>query len=639
MLGNKEKYSKNKPYKVVAFFASNFAGDEQARNINAAHKLSKEYGCRVIFFSTISDFYFDDVNDSGEKKIFECATVERFDAIIVMSESFKQDEDMVAMVKRAQEAGVPVLAVDKKMENCINLRYDYGDSFKDIVKHMVEEHGYKKIYFMGGAPGNSYSDERLRACREVLEANGSSLPDSRVYDGGFWEDPTEIAMDQMMQNPEGLPEAIVCANDSMALAVIAYLKKRGIRVPEDVAVSGFDGIVMERYSIPRLTTAIANHEGMLRKLFEIVAAGNVEASDEPIYIENQVQIGGSCGCHKLNPIDPGEELLKLKNQVYTAARFHEYMNQMVMNLGAESDQAKVVTEMPSYIGLLNYKRLWRCMNTDYCSYMKGSKDAISMNLGAKEGIFTEQLSVMQYDQDGTMALPMNMDKADLLIGLDEVLEQEDAVMIVPLHLRGEIVGYLGASFDVDQFAFSLYSSFVINYRYLFETQRNRVETRDVYMKDSLTGLLNRNGFYETVKKLMDRDSDKEMALIFMDMDLLKHINDTYGHAEGDSALRFLATIIIGQLQEGDIASRIGGDEFIVAFTADAVDERAEQIVDKVRKTLKRYNERGERPYLMQVSIGAYCNRIKGRTLDHFLKKADDLMYADKYLHRKDNGIL
>jgi GGDEF domain-containing protein len=55
--------------------------------------------------------------------------------------------------------------------------------------------------------------------------------------------------------------------------------------------------------------------------------------------------------------------------------------------------------------------------------------------------------------------------------------------------------------------------------------------------------------------------------------------------------------------------------------------------------MKRYNERRERPYPMQVSIGAYCNRVKGHSLDHFLKKADDLMYADKYLHRKDNGII
>ena len=101
----------------------------------------------------------------------------------------------------------------------------------------------------------------------------------------------------------------------------------------------------------------------------------------------------------------------------------------------------------------------------------------------------------------------------------------------------------------------------------------------------------------------------------------------------------MSTIIKSQLQENDIASRIGGDEFVIAFSDEDVDDRADEIVTRIKETLKRYNDRNERPYSLQVSIGAYCNRIKGRTLDHFLKKADDLMYADKYLHRKENGII
>ena len=634
---SKGKYSENQSYKVVAFFTPNFANDEQARNISLVHKISKEYGCKVIFFSTISDFHHDDVNDSGEKKIFECAAVERFDAIVVMSGSFKQDEDMIAMVQRANEAGVPVVAIDKLLDGCMNLCFDHGDSFKEVVKHMIEEHGYRKIFFMDEEADAENSSKRM-ACRAVLEANGAALPEYRVYAGCQSEAQVTEAMDKMMRNPEGLPQAIICANDAMALTVISYLKKRSIRVPEDVAVSGFEGIAMERYSTPRLTTAVANREGMFRKLFELISEDKLEETKESLIVENILQIGGSCGCDRLNPIDPGEELIKLKTQVYESAKFHEKMNQMVMNLGAEADQAKVVTEIPKYISLLHYKKLWRCMNTDYCSYMKGQKD-LKGQQEKQNNIFTQQLSVMRYEEDGTMILPQRIDRTDLLVDLDEVLRQDNAIMIVPLHLRGELIGYLGVAFDVDSFAFNLFSSFIINYRHLFEAQRTRVELLELYMCDSLSGLLNRNGFYDAVYKTMAKNEDKEMALIFMDMDMLKTINDTFGHAEGDSALRFLTMIITQHLEEGDIACRIGGDEFAIAFTGDDVEDRAEKMVTSIRNIMKRYNERRERPYSMQVSIGAYCNRIKGHTLDHFLKKADDLMYADKYLHRKDNGII
>lgn len=634
---NRERYSSGKSYKVVAFFASNFAGDEQAQTISTVHKISKEYGCRVIFFSTISDFYNDDVTDSGEKKIFECAAVERFDAVVVMSDSFKKDEDMTAMVRRAGEAGVPVIAVDKPLEGCMNVKFDCGDSFREVVRHMVEEHGYRKVFYVTDGRLDE-KDFRLSVCREILEANGGTLPEHRVFEAGCEETQVWAAMDQMMRNPEGLPQAIVCADDVIALGAISYLRKRSIRVPDDVAVSGFGGIFTERYSIPRLTTATIDREGMFRKLFEKISKGDIKPTTEPVTVENVVQIGGSCGCDRLSSMDPGEELLKLTNQVFVSARFHERMNQMVMNLGTESDQAKVVTEMPKYIELLHYKNLWRCMNTDYCSYMKGQKDLQAID-EKKNSIFTKQLSVMKYEEDGTMILPQRIDRTDLLVGLEQVLEGEDAVMVVPLHLRGELIGYLAVTFDEDKFAYNLFSSFIVNYRHLFEAQRHRVEMQELYMYDSLSGLLNRNGFYDAVQRAMDKDTEKDMALVFIDLDKLKIINDTYGHAEGDSALRFLSMIISQQLREEDIAGRIGGDEFVIAFMADEVEERAEKIVSTVRNTMQRYNERRERPYPMQVSIGAYCNRIKGHTLDHFLKKADDLMYADKYLHRKDNGII
>ena len=241
-----QKYSEGKPYKVVAFFVSCFAGDETARLIRLAHKMSKEYGCKLVFFSTISDFYYDDVNDIGEKKIFDAVSVERFDAIVLMSESFKVDDDMKQMVERAIQADVPVLAVDKYMEGCINLRYDYGDSFKEVVRHMIEFHGYRDVYFLGGEKGNSYSDEREKAFREVLEENGIPFEEDRVYYGGFWDEPTLVAMEEMMSSPRPMPRAIICANDAMALAAITFLKEHDYRIPEDVAVSGFDGIVMEQ---------------------------------------------------------------------------------------------------------------------------------------------------------------------------------------------------------------------------------------------------------------------------------------------------------------------------------------------------------------------------------------------------------
>ena len=66
--------------------------------------------------------------------------------------------------------------MDKNFEGCINLAFDYGDAFREVVKHMVEYHGYRTINFMGGMPGNSYSEERLEVFKEVLAQNHGPSP-------------------------------------------------------------------------------------------------------------------------------------------------------------------------------------------------------------------------------------------------------------------------------------------------------------------------------------------------------------------------------------------------------------------------------------------------------------------------------
>ena len=174
------KYSDGKPYKVSACAISNFAKEEQSRWIKKLAKLCGKHQCKIVFFSTVTDFFSDDLIDAGEKKIFELIQVEKYDAILLMSETFKRDEEQIQLVKRANEVGVPVFAVDKCLDGCINLAYDYRSAFREIVQHMVEYHDYRIINFMCGMPNNSYSDERLQIYKEVLEEHKIPYDPKRV---------------------------------------------------------------------------------------------------------------------------------------------------------------------------------------------------------------------------------------------------------------------------------------------------------------------------------------------------------------------------------------------------------------------------------------------------------------------------
>lgn len=321
------KYSEGKAYKVIAFVFANFYNDEQLQIMKKMVAEAQRHNCRVIIFSTLTDFYFKDMNDEGEQRIFSAVSVERFDAIVLMSESFKQDEEQLKMVIRAQEAGVPVFTVDKSFDGCINLVMDYRECFKRIVEHMVQFHGYRRVFFMSGMPGNSYSMERERVYLDAMQAAEVPREQCRIYYGYFWEEPCRRAMDQMFQDfAEGLklPEAIICGNDAMALEVCAYLKERGFRVPQDIAVSGFDGLEMERYHQPRLTTGIYNVDGLIRTIFRILDEGCPERYlRERVPVQNEMRIGQSCGCSKLENLDITTEMLALKGEML---RLQKYQN-------------------------------------------------------------------------------------------------------------------------------------------------------------------------------------------------------------------------------------------------------------------------------------------------------------------------
>lgn len=641
------KYSDGKAYKVIAYIFANFFKDEEQRIMRQVVKESLRHDCKVVFFSTLADFYFNDLNDRGEQKIFTAVSVERFDAIVLMSESFKLDEEQLALVGRAREAGVPVLTVDKGFAGCINLAMDYGNSFQEIVEHMVQFHGYRRVYFMGGMPDNDFSLERERVYLEAMEAVEVPREQCRIYYGGFWETPCQKAMEQMFQDFEqGLevPEAIICANDSMALEVCNCLRQQGYQVPEDVAVSGFDGLEIERYHRPRLTTGVFNVEGLIRKAFEIIDQGCPETyQGEKIPVYNAMRIGGSCGCRCRDDHNASMEMVSLKRELHHLLKYQGDLNQMVVNIGTLKQMEEALRVVPQFMGPLWYKDFWFCANQGFLE-----KDVMEFGSQEKEETpidYTPVTKVLHYhnmDPAGgesgwaEVSYWEDMDFGGIVPDLHAQLEEKGFLLVTTMHLQGRSIGYTVITMDLERFWFVGYSAFLASFRHLMELLRAQNQLMKMYTEDLLTGLLNRNGFYLKVNQLLEKAEGQDLSIISLDMDGLKQINDTYGHAEGDEALHSLGAIIEDSIKQ-EVAARIGGDEFLIALTGRDIRERTQEIVHGIKKGIQAYNEVSEKEYELHASIGSCTDGIGGHTLDYFLKKADDLMYIRKSLHKRRQG--
>ena len=113
--------------------------------------------------------------------------------------------------------------------------------------------GHERIVFVKGPDGNGDADERLQGYREAMKGQPGGAPNPMEISGDFSEGSGYQATGRIMQM-EARPTAIFAANDAMAIGVLCGLKERGIRVPEDISLAGFDDIPMVRYLSPPLSS-------------------------------------------------------------------------------------------------------------------------------------------------------------------------------------------------------------------------------------------------------------------------------------------------------------------------------------------------------------------------------------------------
>jgi diguanylate cyclase (GGDEF)-like protein/PAS domain S-box-containing protein len=162
--------------------------------------------------------------------------------------------------------------------------------------------------------------------------------------------------------------------------------------------------------------------------------------------------------------------------------------------------------------------------------------------------------------------------------------------------------------------------------------RLRESLRLQSIRDSLTGLYNRRYLNEVLEREVRRAArgQRHLAVMLLDVDSFKGINDTYGHETGDTFLRELGSFLQKRVREEDIACRYGGDEFIILLTEtspDAARRRARQLREGV-KTLT-VPHRGQYLTPPTVSIGVALYPEHGSTVDELMRAADDALYKAK----------
>ena len=221
--------------------------------------------------------------------------------------------------------------------------------------------------------------------------------------------------------------------------------------------------------------------------------------------------------------------------------------------------------------------------------------------------------------------------------LTPVLERgstSNEALRVPLVAHGRVIGALavhrdGAAFSDEELEFT--ARFADAVALVLENARARARLAQLAQTDDLTGALNRRGFFEAAERELARAmrDDTETALLVVDVDDLKGVNDRHGHSLGDALLAQVAQTLAGRTRRGDIVGRLGGDEFAVVLPGAGLDA-AENLAQELEHILRHaVIETLAGPVVATASVGVAVTAGRRTGVVRLLARADVDMYRRK----------
>ena len=611
---------------------------------SALEKEAKRLDYDIVIFTTVGYFASQNDYDAQERGMFAFAPIEELDGIIVAPDTYEiagfREELRAEIMKRAK---CPVVTIRHRTDDISCVYTDEDRAFRPLIRHLLEDHGLKRVVFMAGYKGHPDSEKRLQVYREEMDAHGLPVDEKKnITHGNMWLNCGPKAYEELFADPENRPQAVVCANDYMAVGMMRTLQEKGIRVPEDVIVTGFDNVPSIALNEPTLTTVEQDFTEMTRTAVEELnrqirgkqPAGKKDGNRK-MSMGGRLILGESCGCGS-------------RGENYYIRISEERSRQMDILTTREVGMTYFTIEMNACDDLNDLHRVLvdkmndTPMVRDYylCLFEKG-KDENGAPVFAEEVTDTACLvHVMRDRQDHGMPM-ISFDRHRLLPDMAERADEAQVFFLNLLHQRENAYGYALFHYLPGEVPSSFFQHWNIVLSGALSNMHKRNELMMLYeerrlssITDVMTRLLNRRGLEEQLAPMWQQlcTRRESAAFVSFDMDLLKYINDTYGHQAGDYAIRLTGNAIRRAAPKEAILARVGGDEFLAVLPR-ADRKAADRFIRNFQKELKLLNKQEDRAFKVEASCGTVVFRLdEFSTIEECVQKSDEAMYREKDRH-------
>lgn len=570
---------------------------------------------------------------------------EDIDGFIVLAGSF--GDYIKRTIKDINVNNRPVVSISQDL-GIENSRYTICKPekvYSEVISHLKNKHGCSKIgYFSARNARSEESFRRYDAFFSAMEANNLKVDEDIIFDGYYTQESVHEIFNEKIRRKEDVKfDAVLCANDAMAAGAITCLQNIGLKVPEDVKVIGFDNGFLTKVSKPSLSSIdqqmIYQGEKAASLICDMLEGKNIPRENE---IELKPVFRQSCGCGN-NNIDENNEEIDLLEQYNNTVENNNRISYLF-------DCVNSKTTLGQYAENLQDLKKLTCFDTISIFLFK---DPVNSFYGEELCLPDECLLSMEINEDNDLFYNIDNNFFDVKkqIFPKEMNEHKAGnYFIYPIFSCEELFGYMICRYSDYKYSFydvclKLLSHTVSRAKSYTESVTENVnltlnnysleeKNMDLHYEsriDELTQVLNRRGIMEEGQNLINRSlsNNKNGIVFFGDLDGLKTINDTYGHENGDIAIKTEAEILKNTFRETDVVGRLSGDEFAIiapGFTEEdggmiqaVINEATEKIVKEKNIT-----------FPLSISVGYICFNKENSDLKKLLAQADKGLYVMKH---------
>ena len=630
--------------------------------------LCREKGASFVIFSGQSKST-PDGRLCQNAEIFRHINQRNIDAVIIASgtqSSYISYDQYLEYIHALSP--LPIVSLSMELPGITSILIENADGFLSMLRHLRDKHACKRFAVISGPADNSEVIIRMEAYHAFLSESGFPEENGLVLSGNFTDRSGYLAMKKLCDEATSLPDTIVAMNDMMAIGAIRFCEEKGIAVPGDVIVTGFDNITRSRFLLPSLTTVSQNMRMQSRIAAEYALSLAMGLDVPPVTrIPTKLLCRKSCGCvgrdeRQIESIDEyGQQVLDLDDydfcSGYERFRLEDEFLQLRQYLGRLHETPSIADLMLALRSDLEYFRMRSCAICVYCEKIT--------DVSGWEFNFPDRAElVLAYDESSQSGNSSKKGRVffnprEDMIPPGVFTDRPRALVVTALSHREAQLGYIVYEpGDIDiaiyetlcvQLSRGISSALVFTEKLALERKLSNALRRledtnsklsEMSRTDELTGLLNRRGFLSLGQQAINLSlgMNKTGLVIFSDLDGLKTINDTWGHDSGDRALRAMADVLRKTFRSADVISRIAGDEFAIV-TVDASPGFLDVLNERIDDLLRAWNESSGEPFELSVSLGAAEFAEDSSDLVELLSLADTLLYDAKRQKKIGNKTL